>query len=73
MGQLSGFSYRDVIKKLKKTGFVFLRQAKGSHEIWQHSTRKKKITVPHHKPLKEGTLHVLVKDADLSVSEFLEL
>ena len=34
MGRLAGFKYRQIIKKLKKLGFVFDRQAAGSHEIW---------------------------------------
>ncbi|MEA3324241.1 MAG: type II toxin-antitoxin system HicA family toxin [Euryarchaeota archaeon] len=29
---------RDVIRKLKRAGFVFDRQAKGSHEIWCNPT-----------------------------------
>jgi hypothetical protein len=33
MGRLSGFSYRDVVKKLKRLGYEFDRQAKESHEI----------------------------------------
>jgi len=34
MGRLAGFSADEVIRKLKRAGFVFDRQAKGSHEIW---------------------------------------
>jgi len=34
MGRLAGFKYRQIIKKLKKLGFKFDRQAAGSHEIW---------------------------------------
>lgn len=33
MGRLAGFQYRQIIKKLKKLGFEFDRQAAGSHEI----------------------------------------
>lgn len=32
MGRLAGFRYRDIIKKLKKFGFEFYRQAAVSHE-----------------------------------------
>jgi len=31
MGRQAGFKYRQIIKKLKKLGFVFDRQAAGSH------------------------------------------
>ncbi|MBU4318487.1 MAG: type II toxin-antitoxin system HicA family toxin [Proteobacteria bacterium] len=34
MGCLTGFTYRQIIKKLKAFGFAFDRQAAGSHEIW---------------------------------------
>jgi hypothetical protein len=32
MGRLAGFKYTDVVRKLKRLGFTFDRQAKGSHE-----------------------------------------
>ncbi|WP_375340452.1 type II toxin-antitoxin system HicA family toxin [Plectonema radiosum] len=34
MGRLAGFSYRQIIKIIKSFGFVFYRQAAGSHEMW---------------------------------------
>ena len=34
MGRLAGFSYREIVKRLKQLGFEFHRQAAGSHEIW---------------------------------------
>jgi len=34
MSRFAGFKYRQIIKKLKKLGFEFDRQAAGSHEIW---------------------------------------
>jgi len=37
MGRLSGFKYREIIKRLKRLGFEFDRQAAGSHEIWFNS------------------------------------
>jgi len=33
MGRLAGFSVEEVIRKLRRAGFIFDRQAKGSHEI----------------------------------------
>jgi len=33
MGRLAGFTAADVIRRLRRAGFVFDRQAKGSHEI----------------------------------------
>jgi len=48
MGQLSGFKYVDVIRKLSRLGFHFDRQAKGSHEFWCNATGKV-IMLPKHK------------------------
>ncbi|MBA3005471.1 MAG: type II toxin-antitoxin system HicA family toxin [Desulfocapsa sp.] len=31
MGRFAGFRYREIIKRLKRFGFVFDRQAAGSH------------------------------------------
>lgn len=38
MGRLSGYRYRDVVKRLRKFGFAFDRQAAGSHEIWYQAS-----------------------------------
>jgi len=39
MGRLSGFRYRDIVKKLKAFGFEFYRNAVGSHEIWRNKVQ----------------------------------
>ncbi len=48
MGRLSGFSYREVVRRLRTFGFQFDRQGPGSHEIWRHSQTGRKVTIPHH-------------------------
>jgi len=40
MGKLSGFKYREIVKRLKRSGFEFDRKAAGSHEYWQMFRRK---------------------------------
>ncbi len=37
MGRLAGFSYREVVRKLRTFGFVFDRPGPGSHEVWRHA------------------------------------
>ena len=70
--RLSGFTAAEVIRKLRRAGFVFDRQAKGSHEIWRDSHSKARTTVPNHPgALPEGTVRAIVKQAGLSVDEFL--
>src|ERR1035437_3321767 len=57
MGRLSGFKYRDVVRRPRTFGYVFDRQAAGSHEIWRHTGTRRKVTIPHHaKDMAEGTL-----------------
>lgn len=59
---MSNITYRQLIKKLKKRGFLFLRQAKGSHEIWSDGDQK--ILVPKHPGnIPTGTIVSIVKHA----------
>jgi len=73
LGRLAGFKYREVVKKLKACGFEFYRNAAGSHEIWYKPTTKKFTTIPNHpSDLPEGTLRAILKQADISIEEFLK-
>lgn len=72
MGRLSGFRYREIIRIIKKFGFEFYRQAAGSHEIWFNSETRKFTTIPNHSgDMPEGTLRAILKQADISIEEFL--
>ncbi len=62
----------DVIRVLERIGFERARQ-KGSHIALIRRTEPiKAITVPKHKELARGTLRAIIRQADLSVPEFLE-
>lgn len=72
MGRLSGFKYRDIVKRLKRSGFEFDRQAVGSHEIWFNSKSGRYTTVPNHPgDMPEGTLRAILKEAGITPDEFL--
>ena len=74
MGRLSGFTADDVLRKLRQAGFVFDRQAKGSHEIWWNPETRARTTVPHHPgDLPEGTVYAIIRQAGLSTDDFLRL
>ena len=74
MGRLSGYRYREIIKKLKRSGFQFARQAAGSHEIWHNSTTNRYTTIPNHRgDMPEGTLRAILKQADISPEDFLKV
>ena len=73
MGRLAGFKYREIIKRLKRLGFEFDRQAAGSHEIWFNSETGRYITVPNHPgDMPEGTLRAILKQAGITTDEFLK-
>ncbi len=73
MGRLAGFSYRQIVKRLKAFGFAFDRQAAGSHEIWYCEKTDRYTTVPNHRgDMPEGTLRSILKQAGVSQREFLE-
>jgi predicted RNA binding protein YcfA (HicA-like mRNA interferase family) len=74
MGTLGGFSYRKIVKRLKKFGFQFYRQASGSHEIWFSEHTNKYITIPNHTgDMPEGTLRAILKQAGISAQEFIKV
>ena len=73
MGRLSGFRYRDIVKRLKQLGFEFHRQAAGSHEIWVHPVNNRFTTIPNHPgDMPEGTLHAILKQASIEPELFLK-
>lgn len=73
MGRLSGFRYREIIKRLKSFGFVFDRHAAGSHEIWFNPTTSRYTTIPNHPgDMPEGTLRAILKQAGIDPEDFLK-
>ena len=74
MGQLSGYKYREIVKRLKKFGFLFFRQAAGSHEIWYNDKTGKYTTIPNHTgDMPEGTLRAILKQAGIKPNDFIKI
>jgi predicted RNA binding protein YcfA (HicA-like mRNA interferase family) len=72
MGRLGNFKYREIIYRIKKFGFVFDRQAAGSHEIWYNPATNRYTTIPNHPGnVPQGTLRAIIRQAGISVDEFL--
>jgi predicted RNA binding protein YcfA (HicA-like mRNA interferase family) len=65
-------SGRECIKALQKAGFYISRQ-KGSHVTMRRDEPKGRAIVPMHKTLKTGTLRSIIKQAGLTVDEFVRL
>ena len=72
MGRLAGFRYRDIVRRLRRHGFAFDRQAAGSHEIWFNAATGRYTTIPNHPgDLPEGTLRAILNQAGIAVEDFL--
>jgi len=73
MPKLTELSYQEVTSRLKKFGFRFYRQGKGSHELWVRDTDGKVVPVPRHKgkPIRKGTLRAIIREINVPLIEFL--
>jgi len=66
------FSGRDVVKALRRIGFVVDHQRR-SH-IFMHNLEKNiSVIVPLHKELKKGTLNSILKKVSLNIEQLKEL
>jgi len=74
MPKLPSITGRELIFALEKCGFSEDR-VEGSHHIMKKPGHRYLLSVPVHsgKNLQPGTLRRLVRDAGLSVEEFIEL
>ena len=65
-------SGRDAVKELRKVGFTIRRQT-GSHIVLRRDSPFAQVTVPDHRTLGRGTLRSIIRQAGLSVEEFIQL
>ena len=62
--------YHDVLARLKKLGFRFYRQGRGSHELWVRDSDGKVVPVPRKKEIKVGTLKAIIREIGITPEEF---
>lgn len=73
MGILPQLSGRELAKIFSKCGYSIDRQ-RGSHIILRGSTPPfRRLTIPDHKTVAPGTLRSVLKQAGLTLNEFLEM
>jgi predicted RNA binding protein YcfA (HicA-like mRNA interferase family) len=72
--KLRELSYKEITSRLKKFGFRFYRQGKGSHELWVRDTDGKVVPVPHYrgKPIRKGTVRAIIREIEVTLDEFFE-
>lgn len=74
MARLSSLTAREVLRALKRAGFVEDRQ-RGSHLVLVNPETKARTVVPVHagRTIKEPLLRAIIRDAGLTAEGFLDL
>jgi predicted RNA binding protein YcfA (HicA-like mRNA interferase family) len=70
MPKIPGVNHLEAIRALEKAGFRLVRQER-KHMVMSNGPRF--LTIPRHNPINAFTMAGIVRDAGLSVEEFLEL
>lgn len=65
-------SGRQVLAALEQAGFV-LRRRRRNHMILRRDHPYSRVVVPDHKQIRAGTLRQIIREAGLTVEEFVEL
>lgn len=74
MNKVPSLNYEKVVHALRRDGWIVVRQ-KGSHIRIQKATLTEtlKITIPAHSPIKRSTLSHILKQARITIDDFLKL
>ena len=72
MSKLPVISGRKCVKALGRAGFYF-KHREGSHITLRRDEPFAQVVVPDHKELDRGTLRAIIRQAGLSVDEFIKL
>jgi len=72
MSKLPSICGAEVVRRLSRLGFVVDHQ-KGSHVVMRHPERNCMTVVPCHgsTDVKRGTLHAILKQAEVPLEDFL--
>ncbi|HDH27870.1 MAG TPA: addiction module toxin, HicA family [Euryarchaeota archaeon] len=73
MSRLPVVSGRQACKMLEKKGYLIDHQT-GSHLILRNrNSPSRRLTIPNHKEIAKGTLRAIIRQAGLTVEEFIQL
>ncbi|MGK7884958.1 MAG: type II toxin-antitoxin system HicA family toxin [Crocosphaera sp.] len=72
MSKLPAISGKECIKALKKIDFLVYRQ-RGSHITLIRENPSTQVTIPNHRTIAKGTLRNIIRQAGLTVDEFIDL
>jgi predicted RNA binding protein YcfA (HicA-like mRNA interferase family) len=70
---LPRISGREAVSAFRKLGYEFDRQ-RGSHIILRHTLPPhRRLTLPDHREVAKGTLRALIREAGITVEDFIAL
>jgi predicted RNA binding protein YcfA (HicA-like mRNA interferase family) len=72
MGKLGNISGKEAVRAFQKAGWQTIGQV-GSHVVMVKPNVRVNLSIPQHKELSVGTLRALIRNAGLTVDEFLKL
>ena len=72
MSKLGNISGKEAVKAFQSAGWQQIGQV-GSHVVMVKSGVRANLSIPQHKELSVGTLRALIRNAGMSVDQFLEL
>lgn len=74
MSRLPALKVKDIIRRLTKAGYAKWRQS-GSHLSMYRQSDNRTVTIPVHfgKDVPRGTLRAIIREAGMSVDEFISL
>lgn len=72
MVRLANISGKEAVKAFKKVGWEAVGQV-GSHVVMIKEGMRVNLSIPQHKELSIGTLRTLIRNANITIDEFLEL
>jgi predicted RNA binding protein YcfA (HicA-like mRNA interferase family) len=72
MGRLGNISGREAVRAFERAGWQVIGQV-GSHIVLIKPGLRVNLSIPQHKELSVGTLRALIRNAGLTVEEFLDL
>jgi len=72
VGKLGNISGKEAVKVFQKDGWQTIGQV-GSHVAMVKPDVRVNLSIPQHKELSIGTLRALIRNAGLTVEQFLEL
>jgi predicted RNA binding protein YcfA (HicA-like mRNA interferase family) len=72
MRRLGNISGKDAVRAFERAGWKKIGQV-GSHLVMVKQGMRANLSIPQHKELAPGTLRALIRNAGLSVDDFIAL